>query len=110
MVSTFSGGLRINYGKVEVIGGVIAAALTAIVALAQSNADDRERGLNKAVEILATYSLHGIANIFRGAIEMIPLLSLATCLPYDLLGNRLAYPKEGRELHGYSQVTLQRNT
>lgn len=92
IVSTFSGSLRIGYGKLEVIGSVAAAALIAIRALFLANASDRNREFRKAVEVLIDYSLHGFANITRGIIEDFPFVSLVTCLPYDLSGNRFAYP------------------
>lgn len=94
LVSTFSGELRINYGQIEIIGGIIAGALTAIAALFNPNEEERKQGLNKAVEIIINYSLHGMANIFRGVIEMIPFLSWFTCLPYDLAGHRYTYQYE----------------
>ena len=100
LVSTFSGSLRISYGKVEVIGSVVAAVLTAFVALCNyHDAEARQRGLGKALEILTTYSLHGIANIFRGTIESVPFLSLFTCLPYDLLRSRFSYHYERSSSH-----------
>lgn len=92
IVSTFSGTLRIAYGKLEVIGAIVAAALIAVRALFLNNAHDRERELRDAVKVLINYSLHGYANIIRGTLEVIPLVSLVTCLPYDLSGKRFAYP------------------
>ena len=94
LVSTVSGVLRHSYGKMEIIAGVAAGALFAIVALFNPNAQARQKGLQKAVEVMMTYSLHGIANICRAWIEVVPFLSLVTCLPYDLMGKRFAYPQE----------------
>jgi hypothetical protein len=94
VLSTVSGTLRSTYGKTLIITGVAGGALLAIVALFNSNAKSRKNGLEKAVKFLMTCSLHGIANIGRSRIEMVPFLSLATCLPYDLMGTRFAYPKE----------------
>lgn len=94
LVSTLSGAMRINYGKIEVIGAVASAALIAIRAFANDSQAERAEQLNLALSVITTYSLHGIANIFRGILEMVPLLSLATCLPYDLLKHRYAYPRE----------------
>jgi len=93
-VSTLSGALRVNYGKIEIIGAVAAAAFIAIRALVNQDAQERSAGLKKALNVMSTYSLHGVANIFRGILEMIPFLSLVTCLPYDLQKNRFTYPKE----------------
>jgi len=92
IVSTISGSLRISYGKLEVIGAIAAAALIAVRALFLVNASDRDLEYKKAIEIFINYSLHGCANIIRGMMEVFPFVSLVTCLPYDLMGNRFAYP------------------
>lgn len=92
IVSTFSGSLRINYGKLEVIGSIVAAALITVRALFLANASDRDRELKRAIDVFTHYSLHGIANIIRGILEVVPFVSLVTCLPYDLSGKRFAYP------------------
>jgi hypothetical protein len=92
IVSTFSGSLRMSYGKFEVIGAIVASAMIAIKALFIANDADRNRELNRAAETFMNYSLHGCANIMRGFIEALPFASLVTCLPYDLLGHRFAYP------------------
>jgi hypothetical protein len=94
IVSTFSGALRMSYGKLEVIGAIAAAALIAVKALCITNSSDRDSELKKAVEVFIGYALHGCANIIRGMIEVVPCFSLITCLPYDLLGHRYAYPIE----------------
>jgi hypothetical protein len=94
-VSSISGPCRVVYGKVLIIGSIVAAALLALNGLSRArNAAERQQVLKDAVEIFATYAIHGVANIFRGAIESILLLSLITCLPYDLSGQRFTYPYE----------------
>ncbi len=103
-VSSVSGALRIAGGKTEIIGAVGASAIVALAALSAADSAERRQGLRRAVTILTTYLLHGIANVFRGSIEMIPFLSLMTCLPYDLLGNRFTYPHEGNYRWGLHQV------
>lgn len=94
ILSSGSGVLRAVLGKIEVIGAIAVAALIAVKALFNPDAYARDAEIKKAVEVLVTYSLHGVANIFRGIIEIVPLLSLATCLPYDISGNRFTYPLE----------------
>ena len=103
-VSSASGALRIGGGKTEVIGAIAGSAIVALAALSAPNAAEKRQGLRRAVTILTTYLLHGIANVFRGSIEMIPFLSLVTCLPYDLLKHRLTYPHEGNYRLGFHQV------
>jgi hypothetical protein len=97
IVSTFSGSLRISYGKLEIIGAIAVAALIAVRALFLTNDSDRNREFRKAVEVLIDYSLHGFANIMRGTIEVAPFVSLVTCLPYDLWGHRFAYPIQNHQ-------------
>jgi hypothetical protein len=103
-VACISGSLRISYGKLEIIGAVAIAAIVAIRALFINNAVERDRELRRAAEILIYYSAHGFANIGRGMIEVVPLLSLVTCLPYDLLGKRMAYSTQ--EQHAWGQTIL----
>ncbi len=98
LVSTLSGAIRINYGKIEVIGAIASAALIAIRAFANDSQTERAEQLNLALQVITAYSLHGIANIFRGILEMVPFLSLVTCLPYDLLKHRFSYPREDAQL------------
>jgi hypothetical protein len=98
VVSTFSGALRINYGKLEVIGAIAAAVLITFRALFLVNASDRDRELKRAIDVFTCYSLHGVANMIRGILEIVPFVSLATCLPYDLSDKRFAYPVDARSL------------
>ncbi len=94
VASTYSGGIRMVCGKLEIISAITASALMAIVALFSPNCHERHEGMKQAAKILKTYALHGITNIFRGAVEATALLGLVACLPYDLFGNRFAYPQE----------------
>jgi hypothetical protein len=94
LVSSVSGVIRAVLGKIEVIGGIATGAILAIAALFNPHASQRHAQLNKAAEVAVKYSLHGVANLLRGTIEVFPLLSLVTCLPYDLMGNRFSYFRE----------------
>ncbi len=94
IVSTVSGSLRVSFGKLEVIGAIVVAAFIAIKALFNPDPIEKYLQLEKATQILVKYSLHGAANVLRGTLEIFPLLSLVTCLPYDLSGKRFAYVRE----------------
>ncbi len=94
LVSTISGGIRIGFGKLEVIGAIAVAAFTAIKALFNPDPIEKHLQLDKAAKILVKYSLHGAANVLRGTLEVFPFVSLVTCLPYDLAGNRFSYVRE----------------
>lgn len=103
-VCNVSGNLRIALGNIEIVGAVGASAIVALAALSAPNAAEKRQGLRRAVTILATYAMHGIANIFRGSIESYSFLGLITCLPYDLLKVRIKYPNEGNYRWGLHQV------
>ena len=77
-VSTFSGMIRMFYGKVEIISGLAIAVISSCFP-----ANDRQtaHGLELVV--------HGIANIGRGLVECIPFFNLF-CIPYDM-SNRFEY-------------------
>ncbi len=94
LVSSVSGGIRAIMGKIEVIGALATAAFIAVAALFNPDAAQRHAQLSKSAEIAVKYSLNGVANIFRGALEIVPFLSLLTCLPYDLMGNRVSYMRD----------------
>ncbi len=94
VASTFSGGLRMACGKIEIICSVVAAGLVLVAGLFAANQQEREKRIDQAGTVLKTYALHGLANMFRGALEMTALLGLVACLPYDLFGNRFIYPQE----------------
>ncbi len=103
-VSSFSGGVRAIMGKIEVIGALATAAIMAIGALFNPNAAQRQAQLSKSGEIAVKYSWHGVANILRGALEIVPFLSLVTCLPYDLMGNRVSYFRENSSNPGVFNI------
>ncbi len=92
IASSFSGALRVAFGKIEVIAGVVLGAISGIKSLFY-NGQQKEQEWKHAVSLF-NYSLHGIANIFRGILECIPFVSLVTCLPYDKAEVRFTYPKE----------------
>ncbi len=92
-VSTFSGAIRIAYGKAEIIGAIAAGALLAVKALFASDSTQRREEFNYALGIAGTYAVHGFANICRGFVESIPFVNFAG-LAYDLSGTRIRYPFE----------------
>ncbi|GEM_PF-2985369 len=89
-----AGALRIQYGKTLVCTSIALAALVAVASIFTRNSEMRHAGFKLASKLFTVYSLHGLANICRGFIEIFPYLSLITCLPYDMTNNRLKYPTE----------------
>lgn len=92
VVSTISGFARYLLGKVEVIVAVSVAIFKFIASLFKS-AGERKVLEKEAIETLH-YAAHGLANMFRGLVAMVPVLGNISCLVYDLTGNRLRYPGE----------------
>jgi hypothetical protein len=77
IVSSFSATIREAFGDVELISGVAIAAFSALA--------NNERQVDHGVEL----AIHGVANICRSCVEMIPFINLA-CIPYDI-SNRFEY-------------------
>jgi hypothetical protein len=77
-VSTFSGTIRILYGKIEIISGLAIALISSCF-----RANDRQ--IAHGMELV----VHGIANLGRGLVELIPFFNLI-CIPYDMY-NRFEY-------------------
>ena len=103
-VGSIAGGIRAAYGKMEVVCSIGRAAITAIAALFNPDVQQKQQGLDRAVEIVKTYTVHGLGNVVRGWVEMVPYLSLVTCLPYDYLGYRFSYPQEGAPEFGVHRL------
>lgn len=89
IVSSFSAPVRAGFGKIEIIGGIAAAAFFALRALCAEG--DEKALLWRNSEISLEYVAHGFANIIRAVFECIPFVSLVTCLPYDLCAERFHY-------------------
>ena len=104
IVSTISGGIRICFGKLELIGAIVTSAFMAIKALFNPDVAERRQELDKAGHVFVKYAMHGGANILRGSLEMILFLSLVTCLPYDLRGNRFAYVRQSSDRPGFYYI------
>lgn len=85
VVSTFSGAVRITYGKLEVIAGLASSIFWSAKGIGDTlTGDDKEaeKSLDNSIYSI-NYSLHGAANIFRGSIEIIPFIGNALTLIYD---------------------------
>ena len=93
-ISTVSGAIRIEFGKTLILGSIACAALVAIGSLFSRDAGARVQGLQFASTIARKYTLHGLSNMGRGLVEMVPYFGLVACLPYDVLSNRHKYPTE----------------
>ena len=84
IVSSISGAFRCLLGKFEILGGLIFGTAKALVGILTSNERAKQAHFSEA-GFLFSYILHGFLNILRGLVEMIPLLGLILCLPYDRL-------------------------
>lgn len=79
IISTFSGGVRIFLGKVEIITGI---GLAAIFLVASLKSQENKKFYRQEAKKSFDYVIHGIANILRGSIECIRWVNLI-CLVFD---------------------------
>lgn len=92
VVSSFSGAIRGIFGKALIITAIVFTAIFLYQALRQGN--EEKFALAKRSGMLA---MHGVCNILRGAIELLPLGGLLLCVPYDFyLKKRFCYPEENQ--------------
>lgn len=88
-VACYSGMVRILAGAVQIVAGIIFAYLKIVHNLLSS----KRARICQAIEQGYFYSLHGVANILRGAIAIFPGLNLLLLLHDQKLG-RFNYPQE----------------
>ena len=100
--SSFSGMVRILASAVEVAAGVALAALRSIQILLTNSGT-----YSGAMEEGLLYSLHGLGNIARGALAMIPFWNLLLIVHDTFLG-RMNYPDEKMEPGVYPLMTAYR--
>ena len=87
VVSTISGAGRFCYGKYQLIAAI---ACGVFIAFSSCVAADKSRRLGEAVDIVWEYGVHGVGNMIRGSVEILPLVNLL-CIAYDRTGMRMNY-------------------
>ena len=89
VVSSVSGGLREVFGATQVITGL---AMTSINSLRKAYAKEETSigQLQKKVDLSKEQVRHGIANMMRAVLEIIPFINFS-CLCYDLAKVRIEY-------------------
>jgi hypothetical protein len=91
IVSTLSGAFRFFLGKLEFLGSLLFALLKVFLGVFTTQTPSKRSHFSEAGYLLS-YAIHALFNMFRGCLEMIPFLSLVTCLLYDRLFHlRLSY-------------------
>ena len=80
--------LRMIVGKVELAAGIVFAALNLLKGICTLNRS-AFRNMVRCLE----YSIHGLANLLRAGIEVLPL-SFALTLTYDATVGRMNYRQE----------------
>jgi hypothetical protein len=89
-VSTLSGGVRMMAGKIQAVAFAVFASLLFVYAYLSNN-----QKLLAAADRLTTYIWHGMANVCRGFVEMIPIGGNIATILYDAdPASRLRYPSE----------------
>lgn len=91
-ISAFSGAIRSTGGCFQFLSGLcLSAYFFCVLAFAKT------KNIKHLFYLKTSFShaLHGIANIIRAKIEIVPFLSLILCLPYDrLFQKRFKYAAE----------------
>lgn len=97
VAASFSGMVRILSASVEVVAGVIFGVIKALFA---SFPYERKNALKEGY----IYALHGVANIVRGCICMIPFVNIGLYF-YDKHCGRMNYPNEIMSYDVYPLMT-----
>jgi len=97
LVSTVSGILRQKLGLIQVVSSIAMAIFFAVQSLFLTSPREINAAHANAKHCLS-YALHGIANMFRGGIESIPLLGNAVVYGYDYFEARVGYKTEPQNL------------
>ncbi|WP_068469449.1 hypothetical protein [Candidatus Protochlamydia phocaeensis] len=88
IVGTFSACIRFTYGKMEMITGLAVSLISFTGSIFASDLQRQQALESRAIKAIE-YSLHGWLNMGRCFLEIIPFISLVTCLPYDLSGRKI---------------------
>lgn len=97
---SFPGMIRILAGVVQTIAGIVFAYLRSIYfALSSSSFKIKE-----AIQDGTIHMIHGLANVMRGAIAMLPVINLTLAF-YDYQLGRYNYPDEKMEPGVYPIAT-----
>jgi hypothetical protein len=92
VISAFSGAVRSVGGIVQIIFGLL-FALAHFLKIRFLKAPNIRSILG--IKDGLAHGFHGLANFIRAKIELVPFLSLFTCLPYDrILNKRFKYASE----------------
>ena len=96
IATSFTGMIRILAGGVEVVAGIVFGTLSALFSSSTYQKQAFKQG--------CIYSLHGIGNIARGSICMIPFVNISLYL-YDAKIGRMNYPNETMNYDVYPLMT-----
>lgn len=84
-----SGIVRIVGGELQVITALALSAIFAVKAFFSNQLNDWQ-----CAERCLSYVIHGVGNIIRGSVEIIPLWGTIVCILYDLSRRRTLYKGE----------------
>lgn len=87
VVGSFSACARYSYGELQFTMAVAISAINYVGSVFAENEEKQRKLESRAVKSLE-YAVHGCLNMGRALLEILPLVSLATCLPYDLMGRK----------------------
>ncbi|CUI16831.1 hypothetical protein PNK_1214 [Candidatus Protochlamydia naegleriophila] len=87
VVGTLSGCARYSFGELQFTMAIAIAAINYVGAVFAEN-EERQRNLESRTVKSLEYAVHGCLNMGRAFLEIVPFVSLVTCLPYDLRGEK----------------------
>ncbi|MCH9631504.1 MAG: hypothetical protein S4CHLAM37_15270 [Chlamydiia bacterium] len=90
--SSASGPVRSLFGTIQTIVALVKIPFTLLFDLFREN----PKGYGNRTLRNCHYAAHGLGNIVRGFVEIVPLLGNITTIFYDTLGLRISYSVEFR--------------
>ena len=85
IVSSMTAPFRASYGKVEIIAALVCATYKFAEGAVTASGESFRESMR-----IANMAGHGLANIGRSVVELIPFINLLALL-YDLIGLRITY-------------------
>lgn len=101
-VSSVSGPLRVFVGLVQVISSVVKAPFELIADFYGRSERMNQSRFNHTFRNVI-YIAHGVANVLRGCVEVLPFQGNLYTILYDVCKFRLVYPTESNK-HLYNRV------
>ncbi len=106
VVGTLSGLVRASYGTLQGTVASIGLVVEPILGALSSNRADSIRHYD-AMGACLEHQIHGLLNVTRGTVELVPFLPWLVCVPLDLAGGIYSYRSN---LPNCQAVTIKRES